>query len=505
MTRSTSLSLPLGPNQQREAVLDSEVAQQDWNSKFLALVWDGFVIRGEDSGAERGPFGRSVARYRQNGWLGTLPLPERAKKSPPTGYTGRTAEYPSDDDVALWNAMPKYRRGNICLHLGPVDNNRDSESLEIIGLDVDDYTDSGKVKSGGQQLSELEAELGPLPATWLSTARADGPSGIRFFLVPPGLAWAGKAAAHIDIIQKCHRYAIVWPSFHPDLNTTYKWYRQTATGHECSGIPRVQDLPRLPEKWVDRLTRGGQIDSGGNIDSDSTVDEIVVWARTNLPGYDDAPCDRMAAAVTYWKRQVDDDASTHDKVRDGHWELMCLASEGHPGLKAAQTAVNNHIATDTIKEVLAVYFQVPDTHALLWPKVDLEMLQERLSGDQSLRQVHRRQSGFAGLVLSVDLDDAPRPNQPIHEMPDVGFWVGYLVVEVPFVFWRLPALHCQATSCQLVGLVSQIGTIGLRLQRANLVVTILRCPGIPDLRQHHPGEVRKFIVAGCVAPTHPLH
>ncbi len=46
------MSLPVSSDQQREAMLDSKASQQDWNSKFLALVREGFVLSGQDSDFE---------------------------------------------------------------------------------------------------------------------------------------------------------------------------------------------------------------------------------------------------------------------------------------------------------------------------------------------------------------------------------------------------------------------------------------------------------------------
>src|SRR5215218_2429048 len=56
---------------------------------------------------------------------------------------------------------------------------------DCIGIDVDHY--NGKI--GGATLAQLEQELGPLPPTYISTARNGGVSGIRWFRTEPGLRW----------------------------------------------------------------------------------------------------------------------------------------------------------------------------------------------------------------------------------------------------------------------------------------------------------------------------
>lgn len=163
------------------------------------------------------PFRETAELYRQAGWLGTLPLPYRAKKSPPTGFTGHNAGYPSSEQVKTW--MHDGTRHNICIRLAGVDKEH-----EIIGIDVDHYESGGKDKKGGIQLKELEARFGKLPDTWISSARDDGISGIRYFRVPRGLAFRGQIDKDIETVWKGHRYAIVWPSRHKDLDTEYWWF-----------------------------------------------------------------------------------------------------------------------------------------------------------------------------------------------------------------------------------------------------------------------------------------
>jgi hypothetical protein len=50
----------------------------------------------------------------------------------------------------------------------------------------------------------------------------------------------------IEIIQHRHRYAVVWPSVHPE-GRPYVWVGRL-------GIPGPRHLPMLPERWVDGLS-----------------------------------------------------------------------------------------------------------------------------------------------------------------------------------------------------------------------------------------------------------
>lgn len=120
--------------------------------------------------AEAGIYTDHAFDYFRAGWS-PLPLPTRAKKWPPKGWTGRDGAWPSGADVHAWTEQ--HPDGNIGIRL-PVD---------VFGIDVDHYDN----KPGGLTLHQLEQKYGPLPATWRTTSRDDGFSGIRLYTVPPGL------------------------------------------------------------------------------------------------------------------------------------------------------------------------------------------------------------------------------------------------------------------------------------------------------------------------------
>ncbi|MGW0172731.1 bifunctional DNA primase/polymerase [Rhodococcus sp. NPDC003322] len=252
------------------------------------------------------PFKTSAHEYLSKGWAGPIPLPSQDKFPPPRGWTGRNGGYPDSAQIDFWlarkdkdatgeneNRVSAYRpKANIGLHLGQVDV--DGKAWEVVGIDSDNYNG----KRGDDIIRELEGQLGPLPETWTSSARTDGVSGIRYFLVPVGLAWRGNLSEvgdGVDIIQKVHRYAVVYPSWHPD-GGQYLWYAPgrcpdgkpspwyssnlTVAGQSAEGkirftrrhdpkIPYADELAILPTKWVQYLTRGGMKDQGVPIDMDS--------------------------------------------------------------------------------------------------------------------------------------------------------------------------------------------------------------------------------------------
>lgn len=298
--------------------------------------------------------------WRDAGWIGTIPLPARAKNPPPIGWTGRAAGYPSDEQVAAWSELPQYSDPNLGLHLGwPVDV--DGTEYETLGIDVDDYEDNGKLKQGGQQLTALESQLGPLPPTWVSTARArhddgsdrgDWVSGIRLFLVPRGLAFRGQADKDIEVICKNHRFAVVWPSNNPKTQTQYRLYSpeqwakqgQPANGDE---IPNVATIPKLPAAWIDHLTQGRMRDSQRPIDTDSSLGELEQWALNQFQD-SETLCAVMARQLDRRKALIAEDATSHDKVRDAHWEFVRLAAEGHTGWLTAINEATEYWIQDVI-------------------------------------------------------------------------------------------------------------------------------------------------------------
>ena len=55
----------------------------------------------------------------------------------------------------------------------------------------------------------------------------------------------------IEVIRREHRYALVWPSIHPDTRREYCWY--TPDGEIGDRLPKIRDFAMLPEEWIDGL------------------------------------------------------------------------------------------------------------------------------------------------------------------------------------------------------------------------------------------------------------
>ena len=291
-----------------------------------------------DNGGILQPFGHAAPIYRAKGWLGTLPFRERTKFPPPPGFTGGNGHYPDEAQIERW-LCDKYRRsGNIGLWAGPIEI--DGKLYELLGIDVDHYGE----KRGGDSLAELEKKLGKLPLALISSARADGISGIRWFLVPAGLRWFESLAGDgIELVWSGCHYGIVWPSIHPDEGIDpavgiYLWYRRgdKPDGSGDGNIPYAAMLPILPDAWVDHLTNGRMLRVQQRADLTSRKGELYEWADKTFPdGSAEAMCPAMAAARDQWIDRIKSDPTSHDKVRDGQWRIINLAAEGHFGWVAA--------------------------------------------------------------------------------------------------------------------------------------------------------------------------
>lgn len=255
------------------------------------------------------PYAAAATVYWEAGWRGVLPLPARKKSWPPSGYTGTGGKDPSYADVYAW-AEGKEGAGNIGLRL----------PLDVIGIDVDAYDD----KPGADTLAAAERAHGALPATWRTTSRDDGVSGIRLYRVPPGLAW-DQIGEGIETIQRGHRYAVVWPSLHPE-GRTYRWI--SPDGVVSTVIPHLDELPNLPQAWIEAYSRGPATDVPRN---DMPVTMAAAWLA-GLPNASDDPCQRMRESVTADVANLTHGTgSAHDIGCAATGRFVRLAAEGHSG------------------------------------------------------------------------------------------------------------------------------------------------------------------------------
>lgn len=185
-------------------------------------------------------YGVAAATYWEKGWRGVLPLNRGSKWPPPKGFTGYDGAEPSYADILQWSEL--YPDGNLCLRLPD----------GVIGVDVDAYG----AKTGGAAFTEAVRRWGLLPDGPQSSSRdGDLISGLRLFRVPPNtlletvIVFPEMSIGDIEIIQRHHRYVVCWPSLHPE-GRDY-WWRNS--GGQLLGVPGLDDIPWLPQPWIDGL------------------------------------------------------------------------------------------------------------------------------------------------------------------------------------------------------------------------------------------------------------
>ncbi|MDD2326420.1 MAG: hypothetical protein PHW63_10585, partial [Alphaproteobacteria bacterium] len=271
----------------------------------------------------------TAQEYMEKGWTAPLPLPAGEKFPPPLKTTGNIPVLKPAEIEKLWNGVGD--DFNLGLRV-QVEGDHD-----VISLDVDHYEE----KQGRVFLTDMEHELGQLDLDTIprSTRRGvESPSAQFFFRVPRGVKWKASACSDVDIVQLTHRYAAVYPS---EINgMRYTWYQ----GNDEIEIPRVEDLPILPDRWVSYLKKGsvGKLTKSrkGTFVSRSSQDnyrEAVNWLRTNISGWDSN--ENMSQSL----KKVSDseeflanlDANGHDTMVSSVHGAIMLGVEGHLGLKAA--------------------------------------------------------------------------------------------------------------------------------------------------------------------------
>jgi putative DNA primase/helicase len=230
--------------------------------------------------------------------------------------------------VDYW--IKKKGDGNVALRMPPA----------LLGIDVDNYDG----KDGAATLAACETEWGPLPATWRTTSRTDGVSGIRLFRIPAGLAWPGKlpGGGGVELCRWDHRYVIVAPSIHDKTGEQYHWFapdgsRTTGAVAASEGgdweFPALDELAELPTSWVEGLTSGKKWEE--RPEEDLGADEVNQWI---LDRPDGELCDKMQRTLDGWMTKISaagEDGGAHDSARDAAWAVLRDAAAGHCGVQVA--------------------------------------------------------------------------------------------------------------------------------------------------------------------------
>ena len=248
----------------------------------------------------------AVAAYQAAGWPSVLPVERKELKV--KGVTGRQGRMPAEIDYKKW--LLRFPEHNAALRLPKY----------LIGIDVDAYDD----KPGAATLAELEERWGELPRTIRSSARIGDPySGIRFFRVPAEAEVATEFPG-IEIIQFHHRYAVVWPSIHPDLQIQYRWW--AVDGERMDRVPQPGEFEWLPDGWWDGL-RAAAPASGEPGGASGDLQRGAAGTRSTLAALLENPPDG-ASGRNNWLTKVAGHLAKVIPWQDGYEALLAAVDAG---------------------------------------------------------------------------------------------------------------------------------------------------------------------------------
>lgn len=277
------------------------------------------------------PYAIGAREYLKRGWDSPLPVPYGSKKLTVSGWTGYQGKRPDHSQVKKW--LVQHGDDNIAVRM-PED---------VIGIDVDAYGE----KCGDITLDVIEMTIGPLPATWRSTSRVNSDiSGIYWFRLPPeavGLHWH-DLGGDVETISWHHRYAVVWPSIHPETGQTYSWFDDW--GKQVVHPPSKEDLGLLPMAWVQRLLKPAHEDRSAATRDTSGHRDPKHGVRTDAQAWIEGSLQRLDDLPDPWYEGAFWDQTTFNVACD----LVRLANSGWTGytLEQAEEDLYAHAPTDDV-------------------------------------------------------------------------------------------------------------------------------------------------------------
>lgn len=365
-------------------------------------------------------------RYFEAGWP-PLALPAGAKKPPPDGRTGYDGIDMTAEEVAATAWF-----GNIGVRM----------PASVIGLDVDVYN------GGDRTLTDLIERCGKLPVTWISHSGRNDGSGIRFFRVPPGMVWIASLPG-IEIIQRGHRYAVVFPSMHPD-GRIYGWWDQAEIA-PMEDVPLVEELPDLPWPWIAELSRATSADAENMVRS-TAANSAEVTAFIQTHNQTDSPS-YVATILAHFNERHQRGHSRHDTMQHCLiWTLECCAA----GLDSASHALGElanawtaAVAPDSRRMELHSPRRVTEWDAMVRHAVG----KVNVKDPAELIKMHDDIAGIPFIVPPAPNGDGhPEPEPgPVASIPLITFRDLPHPFVIPQVTWHAVNLLCRETHGELAG------------------------------------------------------
>ncbi|WP_260932194.1 bifunctional DNA primase/polymerase [Mycolicibacterium llatzerense] len=250
-----------------------------------------------------------------NGWVGQFPVGKEHKgrlklpwRKGRHGYNGVDAT-PEEFERLVHSVARQIKKGADpgVLSLGV------RCPLGVLGIDVDAYDG----RSGAETLDRWRSQFGPLPATYRVSARVDGISGIYLFRVPNDFYPKEPPNGGVEFLDRHHRYLVAPPSWH-HTGRPYQLYMPNGLCSATGVLPLVEDLPQLPQTYLEGLPQAAVAGRGREADSAEV-------ARFEL-AYDSGPQPDM---VPHLIRRAK--AANADSVRNAVRDALCWAAREAKG------------------------------------------------------------------------------------------------------------------------------------------------------------------------------
>ena len=253
----------------------------------------------ETTGNSGFPYRDGAPELFEKGWS---PIPLDDKKARVKGFHGNEGQMM--DEETLRQYVSQFGRAQVGIRF----------RKGFVAIDVDAY--GGKL--GAKSLEGLVGRLGPLPSTWVATARVR-PSGRYLFRIPETAKLKGVADKGIEICQHHLRYIVCPPSVHASAGPVT--WRNSVSWDECA-LPLPSEIPWLPIPWLIELVKEYEgSPSCEPADSEQLNSFLVTNCVSSNP-------DALEVLVGGFVAKIDERQSRHDSLLPAVCEAMRQAAVG---------------------------------------------------------------------------------------------------------------------------------------------------------------------------------